>query len=146
MTRQLIFSFFLLVISILCLSATFIFTFLLEQQFDSINFSSYCPKQYLYAKEENVVTQEEIQFIRNCFCERLNILQLAFGWQQKYQDRCEEYIGKVNNYYYSLPSYGLCVSIVNWALKMTVKNGSRWLKFRDITSEAKFQMTFLYVL
>lgn len=91
-------------------------------------------------------TQEEIQFIRNCFCERLNILQLAFGWQQKYQDRCEEYIGKVNNYYYSLPAYGLVVSIVNWALKMTVKNGSRWLKFKDITTEAKFQMTFLYAL
>ena len=83
-SRQIVFFIIIIIICLLLLSITWIFTLLLEKQFDSINYSDFCPKQYLYAKEENVETQEEVQFIRNCFCERLNILQLAFGWQKKY--------------------------------------------------------------
>ena len=74
MTRRIIMGVLLSVILLLCLAITWVFTMALEDQFDSINYSSYCPKQYLYAKEENVETPEEVQFIRNCFCERLNIL------------------------------------------------------------------------
>ena len=45
-----------------------------------------------------------------------------------------------------MPSYGLVVSLVNWGLKKVVQAGAKWIKFKDITSEAKFQLTFLYIL
>jgi len=70
----------LIVLIGLALGGTVALTKILQEEIESINYSTYCPKQYLYAKEENVETKQEVQFIRNCFCERLNILQLAFGW------------------------------------------------------------------
>lgn len=50
------------------LVASILLTYSIKEIFDSINYSTYCPKQYLYAKEENVRTDAEIQFINNCFC------------------------------------------------------------------------------
>jgi hypothetical protein len=60
MSRRIIMGLLLTVIIVLCLAITWLFTMALEKQFDSINYSAYCPKQYLYAKEENVETAEEI--------------------------------------------------------------------------------------
>ena len=144
--RKDIFGLLLTVLILLFLSITLAFTYALQEQFESINYSTYCPKQYLYAKEGNVETAEEIQFIRNCFCERMNVLQLAYGWQEEYQTRCREWVENVQDYYYALPCYGIVVTLINWSLKKTVEFGATWLKFTDITSEAKFQMTLLYFL
>ena len=49
-----------------------------------------------------------------------------------------DYLENIANYYYSLPMYGLVVSIINWALQRAVHSGGRWLKFRDVSSQAKF--------
>jgi len=146
MVRKLVFGIFMLILVLLFLSITIGCSYALEKQFDSINYSTYCPKQYIYAKYENVETKEELQFIDNCFCERLNVLQLAYGWQQKYQSRCPEYLKNVTRYYFALPAYGIIVATTNFALRKIVEFGSSWLKFTDITSEAKFQMTLLYGL
>jgi hypothetical protein len=72
--RKLVFGFLLSIIVVVCLAITLGFTFVLKDRFESINFSTYCPKQYLYAKDENVETEVELQYIRNCFCERLNVI------------------------------------------------------------------------
>lgn len=72
--RKLVFGFLLSMIIIICLGITLSFTFVLKERFEAINFSTYCPKQYLYAKPENVVSDEELQYINNCFCERLSIV------------------------------------------------------------------------
>ena len=72
--RKLVFGFLLSIIVFVCLAITLGFTFVLKDRFESINFSTYCPKQYLYAKNENVETELELQYIRNCFCERLNVI------------------------------------------------------------------------
>ena len=85
-------------------------------------------------------------FSRNCFCERLTILELAFGSQQQYQDKCYEYLTNVLNYYYALPSYGIIVAMVNWALKKLVEIATLWMRFKDTTSEAKFTLTLVYML
>jgi hypothetical protein len=59
---------------------------------------------------------------------------------------CTGYLENIANYYYALPCYGLVVSIVNWALQRSILVGGRWLKFRDVTSQATFQLTLLYVV
>ena len=46
----------------------------------------------------------------------------------------------------ALPAYGIVVSLTNFLLRQVVEFGATWLKFTDITSEAKFQMTLLYGL
>ena len=83
-------------------------------------------------------TDLEKMFVHNCFCERLNIMQLAFGWQEIYQDKCPDYLENVNNYYYGLPAYGLVVSGVNNLFNRMVFYTSKWMRFQDITSEATF--------
>ena len=45
-----------------------------------------------------------------------------------------------------MPAYGIVIAIMNWALRKSVQMTTRWLRFRDITTEAKFQMTLLFVL
>ena len=45
-----------------------------------------------------------------------------------------------------MPVYGVAVCIVNYALKRIVLAGTRWMRFKEITAEAKFQMTLLFVL
>mmetsp|Transcript_29496 Transcript_29496/g.44821 ORF Transcript_29496/g.44821 Transcript_29496/m.44821 type:complete len:137 (+) Transcript_29496:1109-1519(+) len=56
MVRKLFIGILLALSCLLYLAITFGFTVALKEQFDSINYSTYCPKQYLYAKEENVKT------------------------------------------------------------------------------------------
>lgn len=84
MVRKLVFGLFLTVLTLLFLSITIGATYALHA-LESASHSTYCPKQYLYAKLENVQTKEEAQFINNCFCERLDVVQLVSGWQEKYQ-------------------------------------------------------------
>lgn len=146
MGRTLLFGFLLSVIILICLSITLGFTYALKDRFSSLSFKTYCPKQYLYAKAENVETDEELKFINNCFCERLNVVQLAFGWQQQYQQQCTDYLVHISDYYLALPVYGLVIAVINWALKKIVTMGTVWLRYRDITSEAKFQMTMVFAL
>ena len=100
----------------------------------------------MYAKYENVETELEIQYINNCFCERLNIFLLAYGWQEEYQDRCPDYLNNINYYYFALPVYGLATSFTNIALTAVVEFGTAWLKFTNITSEAKFKLTLVWFL
>mmetsp|Transcript_10713 Transcript_10713/g.17986 ORF Transcript_10713/g.17986 Transcript_10713/m.17986 type:complete len:215 (+) Transcript_10713:938-1582(+) len=146
MVRRLVMGLLLFFIISLYFSMSLGFAVGLKTQFESINYSAYCPKQYLYAKEINVQTEQERVYIRNCFCERLDILQLAYGWQTQYQSRCPDYIAKIKFYYVALPTFGLVVQATNLAMSKTVVYGSRWLKFRDVTSEAVFQLTLLYFL
>ena len=146
MVRRLLIGLALACILLLYFSISLGFAVAMKTQYDSIGYSAYCPKQYLYAKEENVQTEEERQFIRNCFCERMDILQLAYGWQDRYRSRCPEYVASIIYYYLSMPVFGLAVQMVNLAMSKTVVYAARWFKFRDVTSEGIFQMTFLYFL
>ena len=66
------------------------------------------------------------------------MLELAFGSQTEYQGVCFAYLTNVLNYYYALPSYGVIVAMVNWALKKLVEIAALWMRFMDATSEAKF--------
>jgi hypothetical protein len=45
-----------------------------------------------------------------------------------------------------MPIYGGFIAGMNSVLSIAVKQGSRWMKFRNITSEAKFQMTMTFLL
>jgi len=73
----------------------------------------------------------------------MDVLQMAFGWQTKYQPECGHYLANVANYYLALPIYGICIVALNYLFQLLVKQGSRWMRFKDITSEAKFQLTLL---
>ena len=73
-------------------------------------------------------------------------MQLAYGWQMQFQGVCFEYIASIAYYYVALPVYGLTIQVTNTAISKTVLYAARWLKFKDVTSEAVFQMTFLYFM
>lgn len=59
-------------------------TVLLQEQFETFDYTAYCPKQYLYAKFDNTENSRQATFVRNCFCNRMTILELAFGSQVQY--------------------------------------------------------------
>lgn len=50
------------------------------------------------------------------------------------------------NYYLALPVYGIFIALINWVIKQMVRVFSKWLKFKDITSEAKFKMVVTFAV
>lgn len=143
---RILFSLLLFLILVILLAINIYMTMTLQKEFESLDYSSYCPKLFLYAKEENVKSELEKTFVRNCFCERVNIMELAFGYQSKYKDKCSDYLSNVHKYYLALPGYGLLIAFFNWILKKLVEFTAIWYRFKDITGEATFQLTLLYAM
>lgn len=57
--RKVIFGIILFCLLIGILFVSIVITAVLSEIFNSLEFSTYCPKQYLYAKDRNVITAQE---------------------------------------------------------------------------------------